>query len=37
MINVVNHTDAKDLVEKDADTIKSINDCIAPRRRRAPR
>ena len=31
MINVVNHTDAKDLVEKDADTIKSIKDCIAPR------
>jgi regulator of protease activity HflC (stomatin/prohibitin superfamily) len=31
MITVVNHTDAKDLVERDADTIKSIRDCIAPR------
>ena len=31
MINVVNHTDAKDLVEKDADTIRRIKDCIAPR------
>ncbi len=31
MINVVNHTDAKDLVEKDAETIKNIKDCIVPR------
>jgi regulator of protease activity HflC (stomatin/prohibitin superfamily) len=31
MITVVNHTDAKDLVERDADTIKSIRDCITPR------
>jgi regulator of protease activity HflC (stomatin/prohibitin superfamily) len=31
MINVVNHTDAKDLVEKDADTIKNIKECITPR------
>ncbi len=31
MINVVNHTDAKDLVEKDAETVKSIKECIIPR------